>query len=329
MNAFEYVSAKELGAAANFLRTAEKGATLVKAGGVDVVDRLKERLAAPKAVLNILPLRPAATISAEDGSTNLHALATLAEIAGHADARSRLAVLAEAAGEAASPQIRNVATLGGNVCQKPRCWYFRGSEFKCLKKGGDLCYAVNGDNRYHAVFGAGACHIVHPSNTAAALLALAAEFVVASAGADGKTALRTIAADEFFRVPADPTMDENTLEPGDLIEHVHVPAASHGPRSAYYDVREKQAFDWPLAACAANLNTADRPRIVLGAVAPIPWRLKKVEELIAGKSIDDALLTQARKLSMEGAKPMTGNGYKVQLVGVVVERALRLAASRK
>lgn len=327
MNPFEYSTAQNFEAAAARLEKAKAGETLVKAGGIDVLDRLKERLDTPKAIINLrlAPIQPARIQMREtDGVVTVDALATLSQVGGHPEIVKRFPALAQACNEAATPQVRNAATVGGNLCQKPRCWYYRSADFNCLKKGGSTCYSVEGDNRYHAIFGAGACHIVHPSNAAISLLALGASVRLVRA-AGGKPSERTVKLDEFFRVPANPQDDENVLEFGELIREVSIPLSAAGPRSAYLEAREKTSFDWPLVACAVNLNDPTQPRIVLGAVAPIPWRLPKVEQLIAGKKLDDALFSSVRESAAAGARPMTHNAYKVQLVGVMVERALREA----
>lgn len=330
MNAFELMTARTLDAALGLLAGGAKNRPLVKAGGIDVMDRLKERLETPLQVLNIRPAADAALVRLgaveKDKCFSIGALVTLADIAANAEIMRRMPALAQSAGEAATPQVRNVATLGGNLCQKPRCWYYRSHDFNCLKKGGSTCYSVEGENRLHAVFGAGACHIVHPSNTAVPLMAHGASVRIVRM-AEGKRADRIVPLDDFYRVPANPQDDEHTLEPGELIAEVMAPDALSGPKSCFMSVREKQSFDWPLVACAANLNDKANPRVVLGAVAPIPWRLKKVEALIAGKDMNDALIEQARKLAMEGATPMKHNAYKVPLVGELVARTLQEAVS--
>src|SRR4029453_16399865 len=189
--------------------------------------------------------------------------------------------LARAGGEAASPQVRNVATLGGNVLQRPRCWYYRLESYKCIKKGGDTCYAIAGENRYHVIFGGGPSFPPHPSNAAVPLLAYGASFVL-----DGPKGPRTVPAAEFFVLPdKDPTR-ENVLEPGELLVEVKVTAAK-GWKSAYYEVRERQAFDWPLVSAAiaikAEGGVVKDARVVLGQVAPVPWRSAAAENALAGK----------------------------------------------
>lgn len=327
MNAFEYVTADNFQAAAAFLEKHPGDDTLVKAGGIDVLDRLKEGLATPDRLLNLRPpRRPADPVrtSADGQEIVINALATLAEVAAQPHVRACLPALADAADHAATPQIRNVATVGGNLCQTPRCWYYRSQDYRCLKKGGATCYAIHGDNRYHAVFGAGACHIVHPSNLAVPLLACGAAVRLVRQGS-GRAEQRDVMLDDFFRVPTNPRDAENILEPGELIQEVRIAEEKTGPRSAYLELREKQSFDWPMVSCAVNLNDAGKPRVVLGAVAPIPWRLPEVEALLTGRDLTDALIDEAKALATQGANPMAHNEYKVQLVGVALARALRQA----
>jgi xanthine dehydrogenase YagS FAD-binding subunit len=326
MKAFAYITAESLDAATRHLAHAG-GRPLIKAGGIDVLDRLKERIDEPDAVLSLRragPVGKAIEHRAQDGVIAIHALTTVAEVGADPIIRERLPALAEAARGAATPQIRNVATVGGNLCQKPRCWYYRSRDYHCLKKGGATCYAVQGDNRYHAIFGAGACHIVHPSNLAVPLLACGASVRLVRL-ADGEQTRRDVTLDDFFRVPANPQHDENILAPGELVEEVLVPVESAGSHAVYEEVRHKQSFDWPLVSCAVNLNSRALPRVVLGAVAPIPWRLKEVERLIAGRKLTDDRIAEARTTATRAAEPMPHNRYKVPLVAAIVEIALRAA----
>lgn len=328
MRAFEYIQASSFDAATAYLAGDGAGDTVAKAGGIDLVDRMKERISTP---LRVLSIRSASKSRIESRAAEkllvIDALTTLADIAAHPDIQKQFPALASSAAEAASPQIRNVATLGGNLCQKPRCWYYRSEDFNCLKKGGATCFAVAGDNRYHAIFGAGACHIVHASNLAVPLMALGASVKLVSSET-GKPAERVIPLDDFYRVPANPMQDEHTLAPGELVREVLIPLASAGPRSAFISVREKAAFDWPLVMCAANLNNPAQPRIVLGAVAAIPWRLAKVEQLLVGAKLNPELIEKAVTAAAQGASPMSGNGYKLDLVASVVRDALSTAAGR-
>ena len=328
MNAFEYITVNTFESAAAVVAKKQEGRTLVKAGGIDVLDRLKERLETPNRLLNLRNLPAAAKAierRASEGVLAIGALATLAEVAAHDDVTKLFPALAAALGDAATPQIRNVATIGGNLLQKPRCWYYRSQDVLCRKKGGGLCYAVDGDNRYHAIFGMKMCHIVHASNAAVPLQAYGASVRLVH-DENGKLTERVVSLDDFYRVPDDPKDDEHTLMPNEILREVLVPLSAGGSKSCYIELREKQSFDWPLVTVAANLNDAAKPRLVLGAVAPIPWRLPDVEALIAGKSMTPELAEEAGEKAIEGAEPMTHNEYKVQQVQVLVAEALRTAA---
>jgi len=294
------------------------------AGGMDLLDLMKERIAAPRRLVNIKKCDELRFIRAEpDGTLRLGALATLAEIASSDAVREAHPALALAAGLAATPQVRNMATLGGNLCQRPRCWYLRSEDFPCLRKGGDRCFAKDGENRYHAIFTDGEpCVIVHPSASAVALSALDAEIKVLSKGG----ATRTIAMSDFFLTSSQNLQRENVLKPDDLIVEVTVPATARGLRSHYIKLREKQSYDWPLAdvAVAARLEggVAQDPRIVLGSAAPVPKRATKAEEFLAGKPLNAENAARAGELAVEGAKPLAQNAYKVTLYKVIVRRAL-------
>ena len=189
-----------------------------------------------------------------------------------------------------TPQIRNMGTVGGNIMQRPRCWYFRNEEFNCLKKGGSRCFAVEGENQFHAIFGDGPCHIVHPSSLAVPVIAYGGRFRVV-----GPNGAREIDAGEFFQMPNANLYGETVLQPNEIITHVILPAP--GQRSAAYEVRFKQSHDWPLAAASVNLVMSGiavkSARIVMGAVAPVPWRVQAAERVLAGKTITEAVATEA------------------------------------
>ena len=323
MNRFELVRAASA-AQAKELFAAKSGA-VYKAGGVDVLDHLKEHLVEPPRLVDLKTIPGLDQIAVEgDGSLRIGALATLARVAAHEGVRKSHPALARACGEAASPQIRNVATLGGNVMQRPRCWYYRLESYKCIKKGGDTCYAIAGENRYHVIFGGGPSFPPHPSNAAVPLVAYGASFVL-----DGPKGPRTVPAAEFFVLPdKDPTR-ENVLEPGELLVEVKLPAAK-GWKSAYYEVRERQAFDWPLVSAAiaikAEGGVVKDARVVLGQVAPVPWRSQAAEKALVGKAVGAASAEAAGKAAVEGAQPMTDNGYKVDLVTTLVRRTVATLA---
>jgi len=255
-----------------------------------------------------------------DGSLRIGPLATLAQVAAHPGVQKSHRALAQACGEAASPQIRNVATIGGNVLQRPRCWYYRLESYKCLKKGGHVCYAVGGENRYHVIFGGGPSYAPHPSNAAVALVALGASFVL-----DGEKGRRSVPAGEFFTPPSTDPEKENVLAPGEVLVEIQVPAVK-GFRSTYADLRERASFDWPLVSLAAALKSdkgmVTEARLVLGAVAPLPWRSTKAEAALVGKPLTSETVAAVASAAVLGAEPLEDNGYKVGLVQTLVRRTL-------
>jgi len=316
LNSFDYLVAEQFeGALAEY----GEGKAVLKAGGIDLLDLMKEGVERPETVLSLHRLKELRYIREESDGLHIGCLTTLADIGRHELLKSKYAVLYHAAAEAATPQIRETATLGGNLCQRPRCWYFRQREFHCLKKGGPTCFAVEGENRYHAIFGGGPSYIVHPSNVAPALVALDGVFILRSAAGEP----RTINAAEFFVLPEHSLMRENVLKPGEILTEVIVPKAPS--QSATIELREKQSFDWPITmACVARL--ASGWRVCLGAVAPIPWLSEPAMTLLGNKNITPELAAAAGEAAAEGAEPMTDNEYKVQLVKVAVKRALLTAA---
>ena len=219
---------------------------------------------------------------------------------------------------------RNAATLAGNLCQRPRCWYFRSADFTCFKKGGDRCYAQDGENTFHAVFGNGICAIVHPSAAAVALTAYGARLELLSA-----TGTRTIPIAEFFTPPEKNVQKENALRDGELVTRILVPRRP-GLRSAYRKIKHKQTFDWPLADAAVafrdDAGVARDVRVVIGAAAPVPWRLRKVEALLEGQRVDGTLAAHAAAAAVEGATPLAHNAYKLPLLVAAVRRAVLGAA---
>jgi len=296
----------------------------LKAGGVDLVDRMKEGIDNPKTVVSIIEI--AGYDRVEPGPpARVGALATLARIADDAGLRKAYPALADAAAGAATPQIRHMATLGGNLCQRPRCWYYRLEEFDCRKKGGNDCFARDGENRFHAIFDSDlTCCCIHPSATGTALLAYGASLDVI--GLKGK---RTLPIDKFFFRPVSDPTRENTLEAGEIIQAVSIPAPADGARSAYRKLKEKESFDWPLVetcvAFALSGGTVRGARVVFGSVAPTPYRSKAAEAVLEGGKPSDALAKKAAEAAVAEAKPLSQNAYKVTLARVELERALRQA----
>jgi xanthine dehydrogenase YagS FAD-binding subunit len=251
-------------------------------------------------------------------------LITLAALAKHPGLMQSHRALAQAAAHAATPQIRNMASLGGNLLQRPRCWYFRAEEFVCKKKGGDKCFALEGENQFHAIFGNSVCAIVHPSATAVPLTAFGARIEIT--GASGK---REIPIDELFVTPEKDVRREHSIAGDELITAVRVPATK--VRSAYAKQGEKESFDWPLAEVAVVLEMEGakcrRASIVLGAAAPVPYRAKEAEALLAGKKIDEALARAAAERAIAGATPLAKNAYKLPLFETLVRRTVLEALS--
>ncbi|MGI8907257.1 MAG: FAD binding domain-containing protein [Candidatus Sumerlaeaceae bacterium] len=294
----------------------------VYAGGMDLLDLMKERVYEPRLLVNIKPDASLKYIQIEgDGRLRIGPLTTLTEIAEHPDILKSYPALALACGKAATPQVRNVATLGGNLCQRPRCWYFRNEEFPCLRKGGDTCFAKEGENKYHAIFTENEpCVIVHPSAAAVALVALNGRVKIIG------TSERELSLDEFFVLPKQNVQRENVLKPNELITEIIIPGASRSWKSTYMKLRERQSYDWPLAdvAIAAEMDglTVKSCRVVLGAAAPVPYRARDAEEFLRGKAITTESATQAGELAVKGAMPLSQNAYKLQLFKVITRRTL-------
>lgn len=312
MNNFAWLEPKSVAEASQALK--QGGAAL--GGGVELLCLLKDSLISPPTVVNLKSVSGLSGIRTTAG-LEIGALATLTQIAQHERIRSSYRVLAQAAESVGSPQIRNVGTLGGNLCQRPRCWYFRDPEVHCLKKGGAKCFAVGGDNEYHAILGGGPCYIVHPSDLAPALIALNATIA---------TNNREMPLEEFFRLPAQRMDSETVLEQGEIVTGVKVPAEMAGWKSYYYKARERESFDWALSSCAVALRTSgstvQEARVVLGGVAPIPWRSKEAEAALRGKTLDESVAEAAGRAAVAMAEPMSENRYKVALTRNVVKIAL-------
>ena len=300
---------------------------MLKAGGVDLLDLMKEGLLAPRRVVN---LRGAAGLGGideqPDGSLRVGSMVTLAQLAADARVRARYAGLAQAAGGSASPQIRNMATLGGNLLQRPRCWYFRSAAHHCVRKGGDACFAFAGENAYHAVFGHNGCAMVHPSTAATALVAFGARVELTGA----QSGKRVVALEDFFLQPEQDIARENDLKAGEVLSAVLLPPAP-GARSVHLRQGELQSFDWPLADVAVVLETAGgvcrRAAVVLGAAAPVPYRASQAEAALAGKRIDEAVARGAARAALAGAMPLRDNAYKLPIFEALVRRAVMVAAT--
>jgi xanthine dehydrogenase YagS FAD-binding subunit len=325
MNRFAYVDCRTVDETLDQLGD---GAT-IKAGGIDLLDLMKDDIVTPSKLVNIRNVSSLRGISAQKDGLRLGPLSTLTEISLHPEIQGRYAALSDAAGHAATPQVRNMATLGGNIMQRPRCWYFRSSDFDCKKKGGTSndCHAHEGENQYHAVINNGTCAMVHPSSTAVPLLAMNAQVELTS-----KRGKRTVAMSEFYVPPEKSLINETAVQPGEVITSIFVPAPEPGTRSAYQKYGEKESFDWPLADAGVVLVMDGRhcrkAAVVLGVAAPTPLRATAAETVLTGKTIDEATARSAAKAAMQGATPLSQNGYKTQLFETAIYRTVLLAAGQ-
>jgi xanthine dehydrogenase YagS FAD-binding subunit len=268
--------------------------------------------------LTTIPELKGITVGA-DGA-HIGATTTLAEIAEHKDLQTTFPLLTQATLSIASPLIRNFGTLGGNINQRPRCWFYRGEDFNCYKKGGDFCYSVTGDNRYHAIIGGELCYIVHPSDTATALLALNAQAKITGPSGD-----RTVPFDQYFHGPREDVLTENVLKTNEVMTEVFIPTPAAGTKMAWTKLKDRQVYDFAVVSVAALLtpdggNWKDG-RITLGGVAPVPYRAQVVEDALKGKDIKATAKSAAAQIRTV-ARPMSLNGYKVDIAQGLIERTI-------
>jgi len=314
---FSYIRATSIKAAVT--EAARPGAHIL-AGGTDLLGCLREEVFSASTVVSISGLKELKGITPTAGGVRIGALTTLTEIAENKLVREQYPLLAQAAAAAASPQLRNQGTIGGNLCQRPRCWYYRG-DFHCLRKGGDTCFAAAGRNEFHCIFGGSPCFIVHPSDTAPALVALDAKVTIV-----GPRRTRTIPLASFFVLPSENVQKENVLAPGELLTEILLGPPPAGARSKYRKVRERGAFDFAMASAAVMLalsgGTVSSARIVLGGVAPKPWRVEEAEKVLLGKPLNAAAIAQTAEAAVKGAFPLSENEYKIHLVRGILEETL-------
>jgi xanthine dehydrogenase YagS FAD-binding subunit len=325
MQNFEYANPKTIQEAAALLGSDWSDASVL-AGGTDLISMMKEELATPKRVVNVKGIKELGGISKSGGGVRIGAVVTLDELAANPTIRTEYPSIAEAASGVASPQIRNMGTVGGDLCQRPRCWYFRGGYgLLAMKDGKSL--VPNGENKYHSIFGSGPAYFVSASSLGPALVALGAKVKLVSAKGS-----REVSLDKFFVTPENETTREIALAPNEILTEVIIPAAK-GVKNATYEVRHKEALDWPLvtASVALNMkgNSVGSARIVLGHVAPTPYAASAAEKMLAGKTITESVAEEVGKAAVDGAKPLSQNEYKLQLARVAVKRALLEAAGKK
>jgi len=322
MKTFANANPRDLPQALTMIKQAHAGgqSVAIAGGGSDLLGMVKERIVAPDVLISLKAIKGLDQVTPASGGVNIGGLITLDALSRHTVIRRQYPVLAEAAESVATPQIRNAGTLAGNVCQRPWCWYYRNG-FKCYKAGGNTCYSINGENQFHAIFGGGPSFIVHPSDTAPALVALDAKFRIV-----GPSGERTVTAADFFTLPQKDAAKENVLASDEVLASVFLPAPQAQTRSTYHKVLDREAWTHAVVSAAIVIEmdgeTCRAARVVLGGVAPIPWRVPEAEQLLAGQRITAELATKAGEAAIAGANPLRKNAYKLPLTKTVVRRTV-------
>jgi xanthine dehydrogenase YagS FAD-binding subunit len=329
MRHFDYTSARTVDETIQLLGQDEHVRPL--AGGTDLITLMKADIAAPHHLVDIKRLDELPhTIDVGEQGTTIGALATLADLELSESVQRAHPAVAQAAGLAATPQLRNMATVGGNLLQRPRCWYYRHAHFHCWLKGGDECHARDGQNQLHALFGDSPCVAVHPSDLASALLALDADVRLRGPGGE-----RSLALDDFFTLPTDDHRRETDIAPDELLVSVHIPKAKHTTpqhttRSRYLKAMDRKVWAFALVGVAARLDlegsTVTNARLVLSGVAPVPWRLREAEHILIGEPLDAGRIARVADAALADAKPLEYNGYKIPLARNLIVRALTTLA---
>jgi xanthine dehydrogenase YagS FAD-binding subunit len=295
-------------------------------GGSDLLGLMKERIFTPDVVVNLKSISGLDQIEITDGGVKIGGMTTLAALSRHPEIIDRYRVLSQAAESVATLQIRTAGTLAGNICQRPWCWYFRNG-FPCFKAGGKTCFSISGENQLHAIFGGGPSFIVHPSDTAPALVALGARIRIV-----GSASERMVSAADFFTLPRHNAAKENVLQDDEFVASIELPREEPGTRSTYTKILDREAWTHAVVSVAAVLemdgDICNSARIVLGGVAPIPWRVEASERLVSGRRLTHGLAANAAKAAVAEANPLARNRYKVALVEQVVKRTLLALATR-
>ncbi|HEX8724342.1 MAG TPA: xanthine dehydrogenase family protein subunit M [Gemmatimonadaceae bacterium] len=319
MTSFSYHRAASLADAADRLAS---GRAMPLGGGTDLLVAIEEGIAAPAELVDLRAAAGAAEIAEQaDGSLRIGAAARLHDVAAHPVVRERWPALAQACDAVGSPTLRQMGTLGGNLCQRPRCWYFR-QGISCHKSGGDRCPAVDGENQYLAIVNGGPCHAVHPSDPAVALTALDATVEIARRGGT-----RAVPVGDFFVLPAERVDRETVLEPGEFVSAVVVPAESAGGAQFYDKLMQREAWDFALVSLAGVRRASGEVRLVMGGVAPAPWRVNSsVEEDVSSGGLDDDSIASLAERALYDARPLSKNGYKVEMAGALLRQAMRALA---
>jgi len=294
--------------------------------GSDLLGLVKERIVEPDVLIHLRTMKGFDQITTQAGGLKIGGLVALDTLAMHPAIRRDYAVLAEAAASVATPQIRNVGTVAGNLCQRPWCWYFRNG-FHCYKAGGNQCFSITGENQFHAILGGGPSFIVHPSDTAPAMVALDAVFHIV-----GPSGERTVPAGEFFTLPKQDAARENVLKDDEILTSIQLPAPRPGVRGVYHKAFDRES--WTHAVVSATIvlemdgDVCRSARVVLGGVAPIPWRVPEAERLLTGQRVTSELAGRVGEAAVAGAKPLRKNAYKVPLAKTVVARSVSELAGK-
>ncbi len=299
---------------------------VLMAGGTDLLDELKSGVEKAGLVVDLRKVEGLAGIAKEKDGLRIGAMTRIVDLAANDTVARDYPSLREAALSLATPQLRNVGTVGGNLCQRPRCWYYRDPQVVCRKKGGYNCYAFQGRNKYHAIFGGGSCFIVFPSDLAPALISLGAKAAIGTAKAD-----KVVALEQFYASPEVDVTRENVLEKGQFLKSVWLPAPKPGQKAAYVKLKERGTWDFALVSAAvagvAAGGVLSEIAVVMGGIAPVPWRLKKAEDVLRGKPVTEALIRQAADAALADAAAMRENGYKTDLVFAALKRAVLAVAA--
>jgi len=325
MRDFKIAEPASVEAAAALLAETAEAAALI-AGGTDLLDELKSGVSGATLLVDLRGVAGLAGIAPEKGGLRIGAMTRVADLAGDAAVARDYPGLKQAALSLATPQLRNVGTVGGNLCQRPRCWYYRDPQVVCRKKGGFNCFAYQGRNKYHCLFGGSGCFIVYPSDLAPMLIALGATATIATAKGD-----RTIPLASFYAGPEVDVTRENVLKKGELLKSVFVPAPRPGLKTAYVKLEERTTWDFALVSSAVAAVVKDgmlaEISVVMGGVAPVPWRLKKAEDTLLGKTAGEAVLREAAEAALKDASPLKENGYKTDLVRAALKEAVMKAVT--
>lgn len=317
MHPFEHITVPNLSMALKVLMEPDTEAI---AGGTDMLGELKRKIRYPRRLLNLKSI-PGLKEIRYDRGLHIGALVTLAEIEHPPVILKKFPILSQSASLVATPQLRNMGTIAGNLCQHPRCWYYRNRLFHCWLKGGEKCFAVEGENKYHAILGGEICHAVHPSDLAPALMALHAKVEVIRYGVK-----REISLEALYRKPSKDHRQMTILKPGELIKEIRIPAPSLESRGVYLKAMERQAWSFALVSVAAHLKFdsgyIQEANLILGGVAPIPWQAKEAEVVLKGQKLSEELAGQAGEAAMMSARPLRDNEYKIKLVKGLIKQAL-------